>query len=176
MNIKSFVFNPFYENTLVVASKDKNAYIFDPGCYEPFELDELIRYIETENLLVQAMINTHCHIDHVLGNFALKERYQAPLMIPENEREMFDAVSAYSSQWGISNYRHTSADQHLRNGDVLSLDDLSFHLIEVPDIHRVTWYFTIKKIKYSSGEMFFSETVLAERTCPAETINNCLIT
>ena len=132
MNIKIFVFNPFYENTIVLSSQKKNCFIFDPGCYERFEFDELNNYIETKGLKVKAIINTHCHIDHVLGNHFLKNQYGVPLKIPVNEKEIYEAVSEYAPQWGITNYSHTEVDVYLKEGMELVLDEVSFKLIEVP--------------------------------------------
>jgi len=132
MNIKIFVFNPFYENTIILSSRKKNCFIFDPGCYENFEFDELNNYIETEGLRVKAVINTHCHIDHVLGNYLLKNRYEVPLKIPVNEKKMYEAVPVYAPQWGITNYVHTEVDEYLKEGVKLRLDEVSFKLIEVP--------------------------------------------
>ena len=126
------MFNPFLENTYVVQSSDKNAYIFDPGCYEPYELNELNDYIQKEGLSVKAIINTHCHIDHVLGNKALKDMHEVPLMIPKNEKEIYDAVPAYAPQWGITNYQHADVDSFMQESDELSLDEIEFKLIEVP--------------------------------------------
>lgn len=132
MDIKTFVFNPFYENTYVVSSSSRNAYIFDPGCYEKFEIDEISNYIESANLLVKAIVNTHCHIDHVLGNEALKQKYHCPLMIPKNETEIFNAVEAYAPQWGITGYQSSKIDDFIEGGNDLKLDELLFSMIEVP--------------------------------------------
>lgn len=131
MNIKTFVFNPFYENTYVVSSDSGNAFIFDPGCYEGFEVDQISEYIENEGLKINSIINTHCHIDHVLGNQAMKSRYSSPLMIPENENEIYEAVVAYAPQWGITNYAHAKVDEFLKEGEELKLDELTFSMIEV---------------------------------------------
>ena len=132
MHIKSFVFNPFLENTYVVHSEAKNAYVFDPGCYEPYEVNELTDYVQREGLTVKAIINTHCHIDHVLGNKALKTMYEVPLLIPENENEIYEATIAYAPQWGITQYQHASVDKFLQESETLTLDEVSFQLIEVP--------------------------------------------
>ena len=100
MQIKSFVFNPFYENTYVVFSEKRNCLVFDPGCYENYEVEELKAFIHMNDLNVQAIINTHCHIDHVLGNDVLKAFYKVPLKIPVNEKEVFNSIPAYAPQWG----------------------------------------------------------------------------
>lgn len=131
MKIKSFVFNPFYENTYVVSSEKGNCLIFDPGCYEDYELAELREYIHMNDLNVVAIINTHCHIDHVLGNDPLKADYKVPLKIPKNEEEVFRSIPAYAPQWGMSGYRHAEVDEFLNEGDDLALDEIVFKMIEV---------------------------------------------
>ncbi|NQZ75496.1 MAG: MBL fold metallo-hydrolase [Ekhidna sp.] len=132
MLLKSFVFNPFYENTYVVSSEAGNCLIFDPGCYEKYELEELKEYIHLNDLNVKGIINTHCHIDHVLGNDSLKYHFKVPLSIPENEQSVFDSVPAYAPQWGMNGYKHAEVDEYLKDGDILSLDEVSFRMIEVP--------------------------------------------
>jgi hydroxyacylglutathione hydrolase len=104
MEIKSFVFNPFYENTYLLWDETLECIIIDPGCYEKFERDELIGFIKDNGLKVMYIINTHCHIDHVLGNYFIKDHFKCPLLIPENEVATYEAVTAYSPQWGIQNY------------------------------------------------------------------------
>jgi glyoxylase-like metal-dependent hydrolase (beta-lactamase superfamily II) len=132
MKINTFVFNPFYENTIVVSSDSGNALIFDPGCYEIYEIEELTDFVRLNDLTVKGIINTHCHIDHVLGNFAIKQKYGTRLSIPVNEKEMFDAVAAYSLQWGITNYQAAQVDEYITEGTAIVLDELSFQTIEVP--------------------------------------------
>ena len=46
MNIKSFTFNPFQENTYIVYDKTKECLIIDPGCYTDAERKELNAFIE----------------------------------------------------------------------------------------------------------------------------------
>lgn len=160
MNIKSFVFNPFYENTIVLSSSEGNCYIFDPGCYEDYEQKELTDYIQMEGLNVKAIINTHCHIDHVLGNQFLKNHYNVPLMIPKNEVEVFDAVPAYAPQWGITSYEHASVDNYLVEGKSLELDELELKLIEVPGHSPGHIMFYIQKENILiGGDVLFRESI-----------------
>ena len=68
INVKKFTFNPFSENSYVLYDETKECVIVDPGCYEQFEKDKLEKYILENNLKPVMLINTHCHIDHILGN------------------------------------------------------------------------------------------------------------
>ena len=51
MTIKALVFNPFYENTYIISDEDNQAIIVDPGCYEPYEQEQLKQYIADSNIL-----------------------------------------------------------------------------------------------------------------------------
>lgn len=160
MKIKSFAFNPFYENTYVISSERNNAFIFDPGCYEKYEVEELQQYIANEGLTVKAIINTHCHIDHVLGNYELKRLYQVPLMIPVHEEEVFKAVSAYAPQWGITGYSEAEVDKKITEDDSLELDEISFKLIEVPGHSPGHLMFYQEQAKVViGGDVLFRESI-----------------
>ena len=46
IQVQSFQFNAFQENTFLVYDQDKNCVIIDPGCYEEQEENELFGFIE----------------------------------------------------------------------------------------------------------------------------------
>lgn len=75
LQINSFVFNPFGENTYVIFDETKECVIIDPGCYTASEEDRLFGYIDQHQLKPLMVINTHGHVDHVVGNNAVKRRY-----------------------------------------------------------------------------------------------------
>lgn len=132
MEIKSFVFNPFYENTYVLWDDTHEAVIIDPGCYEKYERDELIAFVKEKGLVVKAIVNTHCHIDHVLGNYFMKSEFNCPLYIPEGEESSYRAVKAYAPQWGIQQYTEAEPDVLMENEGVLSFGNTSLEKIYAP--------------------------------------------
>ena len=75
MTIKSFTFNPFQENTYLVYTESGDALIIDPGCSSQAEESALSSFIEDNKLSVKKVLNTHLHIDHIIGNRFLEERY-----------------------------------------------------------------------------------------------------
>jgi glyoxylase-like metal-dependent hydrolase (beta-lactamase superfamily II) len=83
MKVKIFTFNPFQENTYLLYDDSKEAVLIDPGCSYEDEEQELTDFIKQEGLNLVKLINTHCHIDHVLGwsfvekTFGLKPYYHA---------------------------------------------------------------------------------------------------
>ena len=75
MNIVSFTFNPFQENTYVIYDDTRECAIIDPGCYTPAEQKRLSDFITSRQLKVVKLLNTHAHLDHVFGNKYVAETY-----------------------------------------------------------------------------------------------------
>ena len=73
--LESFVFNPFAENTYIIYSATGECVIVDPGCATSAEEDRLFGFIDSHRLKPLRIINTHGHVDHVVGNNAVKRRY-----------------------------------------------------------------------------------------------------
>jgi glyoxylase-like metal-dependent hydrolase (beta-lactamase superfamily II) len=75
LQINSFVFNPFGENTYILYDETKECVIIDPGCSTPSEENALFGFIDSHQLKPLMVINTHGHVDHVVGNNAVKRHY-----------------------------------------------------------------------------------------------------
>ena len=75
LQLESLVFNPFSENTFIIYDETKECVIVDPGCSNAAEEDRLFGFIDSHQLKPLMVINTHGHVDHVVGNNAVKRRY-----------------------------------------------------------------------------------------------------
>ncbi|PIB36828.1 MBL fold hydrolase [Reichenbachiella sp. 5M10] len=132
IQIHNFVFNPFYENTYVVFDETKEALIIDPGCYEDTEKEELTAYIEKHGLKVTQLINTHCHIDHVLGNAFVKKKYGVELYIHPEDEATLRSVEVYAPAYGFTDYRTTEADHFINEGDKIKFGDSALDVFFTP--------------------------------------------
>ncbi len=159
MTIEALVFNPFYENTYIISDEDKQAIIVDPGCYEPYERDRLKQYISENNLTVKLALNTHSHIDHVLGNAFVKEEYGVPLWIPEGEKDMFEAVTNYATNWGINNYVQATVDEYIGT-DPITIGKMHFEVRLAPGHSpgHLVFYNAEEKILIG-GDVLFRESI-----------------
>jgi len=101
LKIDFFTFNPFQENTYLLHDETGQCIIIDPGCYTPAEKDELKNFIENQKLKPVRLINTHCHIDHVLGNRFVADTYGLQLELHLMELPLLRAVTEYGPQYGI---------------------------------------------------------------------------
>lgn len=132
ISIKTFVFNPFAENTFVLHDDSGECIIVDPGCYGKEEEEELANYIELNNLKPVLLLNTHCHIDHVLGNRFVKEKYNVELHIPEYDKATYDAVPSYADVYGFPTYSHVHEDKLIKENDKIRFGHSDLDAVFVP--------------------------------------------
>ena len=73
--IETFIFNPFQLNTYLLYDETKECAIIDAGNYNQQENDFLKVFIEHNDLKPVLLLNTHCHVDHILGNEFISDEY-----------------------------------------------------------------------------------------------------
>ena len=147
LKIQEFVFNPFQENTYVLFDETRDAVIVDPGCYENDEKQELTEFIESKNLKVKMLLNTHGHIDHVLGNTFVKDKFKVKLFIHKIDEPVMRAVKAYAGNYGFPLYQEASVDSYLEEGKTISFGTNNSRYCLFQDTRLGTLHFTMRKRK-----------------------------
>ena len=102
LSVKTFIFNPIQVNTYIVYNENKECVIIDAGNYVKFEDEQLLSYIDRSGLKPIMLLNTHSHIDHVMGNKLLADRYKVELGAHPIEKSYYDKVWAYATAFGIN--------------------------------------------------------------------------
>jgi glyoxylase-like metal-dependent hydrolase (beta-lactamase superfamily II) len=120
------------ENTYILYDETKEAIIIDPGNYDIDEHETITDFINTNGLSVKFIVNTHCHVDHVLGINYLKSYYDIPLIIHPIEEQVLRAVINYAPNWGFIKYSETSADSYIEENDLVKFGNSSLKVIFVP--------------------------------------------
>ena len=132
LQIRSFVFNPFSENTYVVYNDHKNAFIIDPGNFSTEETRLLQNFIEENGLKIQNILLTHAHIDHVLGLQTVYNLYNVPVLLHETEKEILDRNPMDANRFGFFFKPFEGEIQFLKENEVLKLDEDEFKILHVP--------------------------------------------
>lgn len=117
MEIACLTFNPFQENTYILYDESKECVIIDPGCSDVNERKVLEQFIIDADLKPVRLINTHCHIDHILGNKFVAELYDLPLEIHEGEVVVLEAGTNVSQMYGIPYDPSPSASSFIKEGE-----------------------------------------------------------
>jgi glyoxylase-like metal-dependent hydrolase (beta-lactamase superfamily II) len=132
LHVKAFVFNPFQENTFVLYDDTSECVVIDPGCSDEHERKTLASFITQQRLKVKLLLNTHCHIDHVLGNAFVKETYKVNLLIHREEKAVLKAAEVYAPGYGFPMYHDVAADGYLEEGDYVKFGNQSLTVLFVP--------------------------------------------
>lgn len=160
IQVKSFCFNAFQENTYVVWNEQGDGLIIDPGCYTFEERNTLREFISTNNITPKAIINTHAHVDHVLGVQALKEIYKIPFGLHQKDTVILHDVKNRAMFYGFPHYQETEIDFYLDEEQEVTFGGLSPKVLFVPGHApgHVAFYFESDKILLS-GDVLFKRSI-----------------
>ena len=121
MNIKIFTFNQFFENTFIISDSTNECIIIDPGCYDKNEKQILQDYILSNNLVPTRLINTHCHIDHILGNNFVSKTWDLELEIHHKDIDLLKNSKNIADLYGFVNYENSPiTNKFLVEGDIIA--------------------------------------------------------
>lgn len=132
IQVKTFVFNPFSENTYVIYDDTRQAIILDPGCYFPEEQHTITRFIADNKLKPQYIANTHGHIDHILGMNFLKSHYGIPVIMHPEDLGILKSGRAFGNMLGIQTEEPEEPDRWIKASEKLEFGHDFFHVYHVP--------------------------------------------
>jgi glyoxylase-like metal-dependent hydrolase (beta-lactamase superfamily II) len=101
LKVQSITFNPFEENTYIISHDNGDCIIIDPGCFDQQEREDLVRQVRDQNWNPVRLINTHCHIDHILGNAFVAKTYGMGLEIHQGELPVLKSGPTVAGMYGI---------------------------------------------------------------------------
>ena len=130
--VKTFIFNSFQENTFVVYDESKQCLIIDAGCNSPAEQQEIIQYITDHKLNPVALINTHCHIDHLLGVGYLKDHFSIPFKAHEGDKFLLLHAEQQALFYGLEFDGSPEPDGYMKDGDILEAGTARFKILHIP--------------------------------------------
>ncbi|MCK4746689.1 MAG: MBL fold metallo-hydrolase [Bacteroidales bacterium] len=136
IQIESLVFNSFQVNTYLVWDETGECLVVDPAFYSDHEITTFDNFLSDRELKLTGQINTHCHVDHVLGVNYIKSRYGFPLRAHQDESDIAANVPLMGDMFGLSVEPIQGIDQYLEDLDTISIGDHSLQTIHVPGHSR----------------------------------------
>lgn len=160
MQVVQFTFNDFSENTYILIDKTGDCVIVDPGCYKAAEQKELKDYIEQHQLNPIALLNTHCHIDHVLGNAFVANTYKIPLYMHEMELETYKGTDRWAQLFGMVLEEIPEHRIYITEGQTVSFGSTSLEVLFTPghSIASISFYEPQSK-QLISGDVLFYQSI-----------------
>ena len=129
ISIHKFTFNPFQENTYILSIENGDCFIIDPGCSNIGENNQLLTYIESNNLRPIKLLNTHCHIDHVMGNQLISQKFDLPLHAHAEEVPVLASGQIVSNMYGVPYIESPGIEIYLADKELIQLGESVFEVI-----------------------------------------------
>lgn len=160
MNIKIFSFNTFLVNCYLLYDGTGEAVIIDASCHDDNERKRLSDFISENNLKLVRNINTHCHIDHILGNGFIEERYGIRPEYHKASLPFFITAREIAASFGYDLADIPEPAGFLEEGDVIKFGTQELKVIYTPghaDGH-ICLYSEKEQVLFT-GDVLFKETI-----------------
>lgn len=133
MKIKRFEFNMFPVNCYVLWDETKEAAVIDPACFYDEERQAFKNFIEKEGLKLTRLLNTHLHIDHVLGNPFILREFGLKAEASQQDEFWLDQAYAQSRMFGLHmNETPVPLGRYICDGDHIKFGNTILEAIHVP--------------------------------------------
>ena len=149
--IKRIVVGVLSTNCYIIYDENtKEAMVVDPG----YEDDEIVNFINSENLTVKYIYLTHCHFDHMEGAEWLRLKTKAPIIGLNNEEENFKSVDINLSKMITEHGFSINCDKLLFENDEIEVGKYTFRVIHTPGHTSGSSCLYSEKILISGDTMF----------------------
>ena len=132
ITIQGFTFGPFQENTYLLFDETKECAIIDPGCSNESERNDVADFIKEEGLKPVKLLNTHCHIDHVMGNTFIAKKYNLELEIHKEDLVVLQSLPQVSHLYGLNAEESVDPSNFLNEGDQVIFGNSRLDILFTP--------------------------------------------
>jgi hydroxyacylglutathione hydrolase len=95
------------------------------------DVDVLIALARDHELMIKYIVNTHGHVDHIMGNAEMKEKTGAPIVIHADEADYLVRIGDYWLDM-FNARRSPPADILLNDGDSFRIGNIAWDVIHTP--------------------------------------------
>jgi hydroxyacylglutathione hydrolase len=104
------------------------AIVIDPGD----EVDRILEILKKYHLKVLALVNTHAHIDHVGGLQKMRLATGAPVMMHQEDLELYRNIDMQAHWLGVRPPEMTDVDSFLSEGDKVRWGKYEANVLHTP--------------------------------------------
>lgn len=133
IKVHKLTFNPFSENTYLLSDETNECVIIDPGCYFSEERELLKNYIQENKLKPTKLWNTHCHLDHVFGNFFVSEEWGLELGMHKLDLPTLKHMPIAANMYGVTGYQESPEPSYfIKEGSFIEFGKSKLEVLFTP--------------------------------------------
>ncbi len=130
--VNRFIFNSFGVNTYVLTDDSGSCLIIDPACMDGSEENELSGFISGNSLKPVKMINTHFHIDHIVGNTYVCNTFGLKPYCHKESKMFWETAAEFGSVFGIKVDNLIVPVDFIAEGDVITFGNAEVQILYTP--------------------------------------------
>ena len=158
LKISTYPLGPIQTNCYVIQDEENNCIVIDPG----EEGARIITEIENMGLSPLAILLTHGHFDHIGAVDAVRDRFEIPVYIHENEsKSLTDPVENGSTRYpGLPLVKNRKADYLITGEGDMKIGPFVFEVRHTPGHSAGSLSFIFQKGKIAIvGDTLFKDGV-----------------
>lgn len=133
MTVKKFTVNPFQMNCYIYYDDtSKKGVIIDPGAYDDFEKSEIIEYIKKNDITIELILNTHGHIDHILGNDWAYGYFNKPIIMHKDDLPLIEQSITQAELFGLSFPQPPIPHKFINENETINFSNTELKIIHTP--------------------------------------------
>lgn len=132
ITISRLVFNPFQENTYIISAPNGDCIIIDAGNYSAKEDSALSGYIKEKGMRPIMALNTHGHVDHMLGVAYVKDTFGVPFALHSDDNFLIESCTTHGAIYGFDVKGIPVIETDLKNLKEIELGDSKLRIIHTP--------------------------------------------
>ncbi|MCZ8285305.1 MAG: MBL fold metallo-hydrolase, partial [Bacteroidia bacterium] len=132
IQLHSFTFGPFQENTYLLWDETLECLIIDPGNSNASEHRVLSEFISEKKLKPVRLILTHAHIDHINGNKYVHHTYGLLPEVHEDDVFFIERHADTGAMYGLPVDPSPMAEKFIAEGDVISFGNSKLDVLHTP--------------------------------------------
>jgi hydroxyacylglutathione hydrolase len=137
MKIEVFAINPFQMNCIVyyddtAPAGARDGVLIDPGAFTHYEKHLIEKYITSNGINIKLILNTHGHIDHIMGNVWAKELYEVPILMHEDDLPLVEKSVEQGKMFGVDFPPPPNPDRFITEKDIIEVGPAKLSIIHTP--------------------------------------------
>ncbi|HET9400654.1 MAG TPA: MBL fold metallo-hydrolase [Candidatus Acidoferrales bacterium] len=137
----------------------REAIVIDPGD----EVERILEALDRHKLKVRAILNTHAHIDHVGGLKKMREATCAPVLLHQEDLDLYRALEMQARWIGFAAPELTEINEFLKEGQTVRWGGYELRVMHTPGHTKgsVCLYVPVKEANAAGPVLFAGDTLFA---------------
>ncbi len=159
MIIQSFTFNPFQTNCYVCAD-GRSAVVIDPASADETEHRRVLDYIADEGLVVEQVLLTHAHVDHIFGLARVCQELEVPFSMHREDVPLLEHAEEQARLFGVDIDSPPSPGSSLGESDEVTVGETTLRVLHTPGHSPGSIsFFNAKEKVVLCGDVLFSGSI-----------------